>query len=203
MAEKIDLDTEENDVADSTLKRINSEKGVKTDAAEFTQSRSLNNSFVSKLTNLQIPSNDDLVERLKNESESDLVLESLPPESPEDGYETAEESSASEKPRPNLRIKELDATKEAAVSEESILKRSSPHSGMKQLQLGKKLSCKWSTGAGPRIGCLRDYPSELQSQALEQANLSPRSGGSILHKISHSRPQASPLSKRSSVKFSC
>ncbi|KAI3880638.1 hypothetical protein MKW92_023109 [Papaver armeniacum] len=39
---------------------------------------------------------------------------------------------------------------------------------------GKRLSCKWSSGVGPRIGCVRDYPSELQFQALEQVNLSPR-----------------------------
>ncbi|KAJ1439868.1 calmodulin-binding family protein [Sesbania bispinosa] len=40
--------------------------------------------------------------------------------------------------------------------------------------LSKRLSCKWSTGAGPRIGCVRDYPEHLQSRALEQVNLSPR-----------------------------
>ncbi|CAH9143377.1 unnamed protein product [Cuscuta epithymum] len=34
--------------------------------------------------------------------------------------------------------------------------------------------CKWSTGNGPRIGCVRDYPTELQCRALEQVNLSPR-----------------------------
>ncbi|KAF5748468.1 hypothetical protein HS088_TW04G00422 [Tripterygium wilfordii] len=38
----------------------------------------------------------------------------------------------------------------------------------------KRLPCKWTTGAGPRIGCVRDYPVELQSRALEQLNLSPR-----------------------------
>ncbi|KDP40750.1 hypothetical protein JCGZ_24749 [Jatropha curcas] len=38
----------------------------------------------------------------------------------------------------------------------------------------KSLSCKWSTGAGPRIGCVREYPTELQLQALEHVNLSPR-----------------------------
>lgn len=41
--------------------------------------------------------------------------------------------------------------------------------------LAKRLSCKWSTGNGPRIGCVRDYPLDLQSRALEQVNLSPRS----------------------------
>lgn len=40
--------------------------------------------------------------------------------------------------------------------------------------LGRRLSCKWTTGAGPRIGCVRDYPAELQFKALEQVNLSPR-----------------------------
>ncbi|XWS26671.1 hypothetical protein CRYUN_Cryun26dG0050500 [Craigia yunnanensis] len=40
--------------------------------------------------------------------------------------------------------------------------------------LAKRLSFKWTTGVGPRIGCVRDYPSELQSKALEQVNLSPR-----------------------------
>ncbi|KAL3532640.1 hypothetical protein ACH5RR_006161 [Cinchona calisaya] len=40
--------------------------------------------------------------------------------------------------------------------------------------LAKHLSCKWSTGTGPRISCVRDYPTELQSRALEQVNLSPR-----------------------------
>ncbi|GLT98700.1 hypothetical protein SLE2022_161920 [Rubroshorea leprosula] len=40
--------------------------------------------------------------------------------------------------------------------------------------LAHRLSCKWTTGAGPRIGCVRDYPTDLQSRALEQVNLSPR-----------------------------
>ncbi|CAN4094499.1 unnamed protein product [Withania somnifera] len=38
----------------------------------------------------------------------------------------------------------------------------------------QRLSRKWSTGHGPRIGCVREYPTELQFRALEQVNLSPR-----------------------------
>lgn len=38
----------------------------------------------------------------------------------------------------------------------------------------RRLSCKWSTGNGPRIGCVRDYPADLQHKALEQVNLSPK-----------------------------
>ncbi|KAI3787108.1 hypothetical protein L1987_41322 [Smallanthus sonchifolius] len=41
-------------------------------------------------------------------------------------------------------------------------------------RLANRLSCKWTSGTGPRIGCVRDYPAELQSRALEQVNLSPR-----------------------------
>lgn len=43
-----------------------------------------------------------------------------------------------------------------------------------KIELGRSLSSKWTTGAGPRIGCLREYPAELQIQALEQVNLSPK-----------------------------
>ncbi|XP_047948621.1 IQ domain-containing protein IQM4 [Salvia hispanica] len=48
-----------------------------------------------------------------------------------------------------------------------------------EYSFAKRMSCKWSTGAGPRIGCVREYPTELQTRALEQVNLSPRvvSGG--------------------------
>lgn len=43
-----------------------------------------------------------------------------------------------------------------------------------EYNFAKRMSCKWSTGAGPRIGCVREYPTELQTRALEQVNLSPR-----------------------------
>lgn len=43
-----------------------------------------------------------------------------------------------------------------------------------KVELGRSLSSRWTTGAGPRIGCLREYPTELQIQALEQVNLSPK-----------------------------
>ncbi|BFG42161.1 hypothetical protein CerSpe_284350 [Prunus speciosa] len=38
--------------------------------------------------------------------------------------------------------------------------------------LFKCLSCKWATGVGPRIGWVREYPSELRFRALEQVRLS-------------------------------
>jgi hypothetical protein len=63
------------------------------------------------------------------------------------------------------------------VPQEQILSRINSKKGMTSYQLGKQLSSKWCTGAGPRIGCVRDYPSELQLLALEQVNLSPRCAG--------------------------
>lgn len=60
--------------------------------------------------------------------------------------------------------------------------------------LAKRLSCKWTSGVGPRIGCVRDYPTNLQFQALEQVNLSPRvtPGGS---RISAPIPSPRPSPK--------
>ncbi|KAK0605611.1 hypothetical protein LWI29_028786 [Acer saccharum] len=79
-----------------------------------------------------------------------------------------------------------------AVPAEAILQRINSRKGMYSYQLGKQLSCKWTTGAGPRIGCVRDYPSELQFRALEQVNLSPRSAGHSGHLRSSSCITLSP-----------
>lgn len=58
---------------------------------------------------------------------------------------------------------------------------------------GQRLSCKWTTGAGPRIGCVRDYPAELQSRALEQVHLSPRvAPGSLCNYGPIPSPRPSP-----------
>ncbi|XP_072990421.1 IQ domain-containing protein IQM2-like [Typha latifolia] len=77
----------------------------------------------------------------------------------------------------NLFAEEQGEEEEPSVPPELILHRINSKKETKSYQLGKQLSCKWTTGAGPRIGCVRDYPSELQVRSLEQVNLSPRSGG--------------------------
>ncbi|XP_028240824.1 IQ domain-containing protein IQM1-like [Glycine soja] len=58
-----------------------------------------------------------------------------------------------------------------------------------QLKESKPLSRKWTTGVGPRIGCVREYPAKLQVKALEQLNLSPRVN---LAKIASKAPIPSP-----------
>ncbi|WOL17567.1 IQ domain-containing protein IQM1-like [Canna indica] len=75
----------------------------------------------------------------------------------------------------NLFLSDPGEDEATSVPSEKILRRINSKKGIKSYQLGKQLSCKWTTGAGPRIGCVRDYPSELQFQALEQVSLSPRS----------------------------
>ncbi|KAL0311866.1 UNVERIFIED_CONTAM: IQ domain-containing protein IQM4 [Sesamum radiatum] len=64
-----------------------------------------------------------------------------------------------------------------------------------RLELTKTLSCKWASGVGPRIGCVRDYPMELQSQALEKVNLSPTLNPSLRYSKTHTpipSPRPSP-----------
>ncbi|KAB5553112.1 hypothetical protein DKX38_010423 [Salix brachista] len=59
--------------------------------------------------------------------------------------------------------------------------------------LSKRLSCKWTSGYGPRIGCVRDYPADLQCQALEQVNLSPRTTpGRAGNRVPIPSPRPSP-----------
>ena len=126
-------------------------------------------SFTKTLSFLEIPKNDDLLLNFKTENQSEETML--------DGYSDDEQ--------------ELDM--EETVSKESILERIKSHKETKSFQLGRQLSRRWSTGAGPRIGCLRDYPAELQSHTLEQANLSPKSLKSYQRRNSRSyRTLSSP-----------
>ncbi|RLN15957.1 IQ domain-containing protein IQM6-like [Panicum miliaceum] len=62
------------------------------------------------------------------------------------------------------------------VPQEKILHRINSKMTLHSYQLGNQLSFRWTTGAGPRIGCVRDYPPELQFRSLEHVSLSPRAG---------------------------
>ncbi|XP_022925577.1 IQ domain-containing protein IQM3-like isoform X1 [Cucurbita moschata] len=64
----------------------------------------------------------------------------------------------------------------AELPRSAILERINSKKTAKSYQLGHQLSLKWTTGAGPRIGCVADYPVELRVQALEFVNLSPTVG---------------------------
>ncbi|XP_010276348.1 PREDICTED: IQ domain-containing protein IQM2-like [Nelumbo nucifera] len=136
----------------------------------------------SKLSNLKIPKRNDLFETSVNQCLLDgPSCNSLSGETSSNGCETAEDLIMPEQdymvPKRNLFEEDQEKNEDEIIPKESILQRINSKKGTKSYQLGKQLSCKWTTGAGPRIGCLRDYPSELQFRALEQANLSPRSDG--------------------------
>lgn len=132
--------------------------------------------FGRELTNLQIPKRGQVFEVLENEKEvAEHSSMSLQIESHTSDQETSQ-ALVSELDHTNFNEEKGNESDIEIIPEESILKRINSHKGMKSYQLGKQLSCKWTTGAGPRIGCVRDYPCELQLRALEQVNLSPRSG---------------------------
>ena len=59
------------------------------------------------------------------------------------------------------------------VPKKEIQRRIKSKKEASSYQLGKQLSLNWSTGAGPRIGCVSDYPMELRVQALDSVNLAP------------------------------
>ncbi|KAM7261806.1 hypothetical protein ACFE04_020883 [Oxalis oulophora] len=132
--------------------------------------------FVSKLSRFAVPPTSD---NFKTDS-LPLSCGSEQPEelsSDEDGYETAEESFLSEKDFMVSKVvcfDEDEQEEQEPIPKEKIMKRIDSHKVTRSYQLANHLSCKWTTGAGPRIGCMRDYPLELQAQVLEQAHLSPR-----------------------------
>ncbi|KAK4266672.1 hypothetical protein QN277_027558 [Acacia crassicarpa] len=154
--------------------------------------------FGRELTDLEIPKREESSRKMESE-------ESLQKGSPTSGEE-----------KTGISVKDSDEKHNEEVEtipEESIVKRISSLKVSRSYQLGKQLSCKWTTGAGPRIGCVRDYPCELQFRALEQVSLSPRSdsrtgglGGTSLEKTSmpqgdehHPRSDSSPLTMGTSV----
>lgn len=61
-----------------------------------------------------------------------------------------------------------------SVPKKEILQRIKSKKEVKSYQLGHQPSLTWSTGAGPRIACVADYPQNLRVQALQYVDLSPR-----------------------------
>ncbi|KAK4409240.1 IQ domain-containing protein IQM2 [Sesamum angolense] len=199
LAEKDRSETEENDCESTSNKFISGEE--ETAASVQAPKSSCSNGFSQKLSALQIPSKDDLLVKLMSQEIAESSNNSFPLGSPIDGDETAEEAFASgPECRRNSMSSDNKEIKEETIPEESIFQRINSHKETNSYQLGKQLSCKWSTGAGPRISCLRDYPSGLQCHALEQVKLSPRSKRRLILDFPSraSTPTSSSLSRSSS-----
>lgn len=138
-----------------------------------------------ELSKLEIPNRGHAFEGLENEVKGvEQNCESFQME-PHSVVQEAAEAFASELEHAMAEKNSCDDNDVETIPQESILKRINSHKDMKSYQLGKQLSCKWTTGAGPRIGCVRDYPCELQFRALEQVNLSPRSGSRYKSSLTH------------------
>ncbi|KZV52848.1 hypothetical protein F511_37235 [Dorcoceras hygrometricum] len=157
----------EDDLDESDHTKCSIYKHVSSENEIHSTSRGL----IRKPTALLIPSKHDLIESFKRQTKTsgNFLLES-----PTDGNDESEEQFYSNLEKADT-SKDHHLGKEGVVPEQIISQRINSHRETKSYQLGKQLSCKWSTGAGPRIGCVRDYPSELQYHALEHVNLSPRS----------------------------
>ena len=142
----------------------------------------LNTSKLSRGLPLKIPELEIPVRDMLATFETGLgpVCQVEDPDSPgEDGYETAEDSFLTEEDfkitKLNMFDDDNEEENEEPVPEKKILQRIDSHEGMKSYQLEEQLvSSKWTTGAGPRIRCMKDFPPELRFWVLENANLSPR-----------------------------
>ncbi|KAK4432545.1 IQ domain-containing protein IQM3 [Sesamum alatum] len=109
-------------------------------------------------------------------NESGNLAEDVP--SASDSTASASERTETSQPKTTTEYKRTLSgglqSPRADVPKTVILQRINSKKAAKSYQLGHKLSTKWSTGAGPRIGCVADYPLELRLQALEFTNVSPR-----------------------------
>lgn len=139
---------------------------------------SLSKGLNPKITALEIPKKEDIIMAFqKKDPESEPEPELEPDSSDDDDDETTEAFLSSIElmvSKRNLFDFGEEAYDKSSIPEEKIMNRINSHKETKSLQLAKQLSCRWSTGAGPRIGCVRDYPSELQFRALEEVCLSPK-----------------------------
>ncbi|KAH6825376.1 IQ calmodulin-binding motif family protein [Perilla frutescens var. hirtella] len=151
------------DILDSFLSFLK-ENGVNLDAVEIHKANEDYENGRSSLdaVNSEVPSiSDSIPSDLPNEVD-DLPSDITKPSKPETGNAYQRSLSGGlQSPR-------------ADVPRKSLLKRINSKKAVKSYQLGHQVPTKWSTGAGPRIGCIADYPVELRWQALELTNLSPR-----------------------------
>ncbi|GFZ03700.1 calmodulin-binding family protein [Actinidia rufa] len=126
--------------------------------------------LLSKITTLEIPGKDNVFEMFKKNEHHTM-------ESPRDGYEIAEEVLSDDDDftvsKRNLFDEDEETYYDEHIPAKKVIERINSHKARQSYQLAQRLSCKWSTGAGARIGCVRDYPSELQNRTLEEGNLSP------------------------------
>ncbi|KAI3798386.1 hypothetical protein L1987_33661 [Smallanthus sonchifolius] len=130
----------------------------------------------SKITTLEIPKNEKLIMAFQEKAlEPEPEHESEYDSDSTTDYDTAEEFLSDIELMVSKRnlfdYGEEDEAYDELIPQEKIMKRINSHKENKSFQLAKQLSCRWTTGAGPRIGCVRDYPLELQARAMEEMSV--------------------------------
>ncbi|KAJ3700151.1 hypothetical protein LUZ61_003856 [Rhynchospora tenuis] len=131
------------------------------------------------LEEIEVPrrsSNDDYEEKPKQEQETESLKPAAAPHETTTKEETTIRGVANNKDATSPRIDRTLSIMQiprAIVSQEAILERINSKKEMNSYQLGHQLARTWSTGAGPRIGCVADYPAELRAHALELVSLTP------------------------------
>ncbi|RZC21478.1 IQ domain-containing protein IQM3 [Glycine soja] len=114
------------------------------------------------------PTDDTLDSFLSYLKENGVKLDEVELHKANEDSDIYEESNVIEKQQP-LKCQALVKcglqSPRAVVPKTAILQRINSKKASKSYQLGHQLSLKWSTGAGPRIGCVADYPIELRTQA--------------------------------------
>ncbi|KAK9079188.1 hypothetical protein SSX86_000858 [Deinandra increscens subsp. villosa] len=159
-----------NCVSDPNISCATKEPGCK-------DSKRLSISLKPMITSLEIPKKEDIIVAFqKKEPKPEPISEPEPDSCSDNDDEAAEELFSSIKLMASKRNL-FDFGEEAygdSIPKEKIMQRINSHKETKSFQLAKHLSCRWSTGAGPRIGCVRDYPAELQFRVLEEVSLPPK-----------------------------
>ncbi|KAL4591770.1 hypothetical protein LXL04_004741 [Taraxacum kok-saghyz] len=128
------------------------------------------------ITKLEIPTKDNIISSFQKESQTGPTephVHTHSSDEDDDHDETTEKLLSSIKLMVSKRNL-FDSGEDVPIPEEKIMERINSHKESKSFQLANQLSCRWSTGVGPRIGCMRDYPTELQFRALEEVCLSPK-----------------------------
>ncbi|KAL2326883.1 hypothetical protein Fmac_020310 [Flemingia macrophylla] len=172
-----DIETE---IANTLSKNMSDSRNEDSDADSNNQQplSRLSMRLGSKIAKLEIPKRVAVCDIFKDQENGPYTVFYSPAAISDSGYETAEESFINEEEfmvsKSNMFVENENQEDENAIPKDKILKRIDSHKGRKSYQLADQLATKWTTGAGPRIGCMRDYPLELQNIILEQQNLSPR-----------------------------
>ncbi|KAL5974612.1 hypothetical protein ACLOJK_031282 [Asimina triloba] len=141
------------------------------------------NGVILSKVEIRSSSNEDYYEDGKTPPEEKTAQVPAAPKIPQNEIPSASESAGTQPEvatKPEIKVgyqRTLSGglqSPRAEVPRKAVLERINSKKATNSYQLGDQLSSKWSTGAGPRIGCVKDYPLEVRVQALEFVQLSPR-----------------------------